>query len=85
MADPKKPGYRTTEFWLGLAATLLTALYAGGAIPTTGKVATVAAIAATALVALGYTVTRANVKAANAGTGKPDALASSAATVVVKE
>lgn len=55
---PVKPGYLTTEFWLKVVALVLTALYASGAIPTSGTAATVAAIAATILGALGYTVAR---------------------------
>lgn len=61
---PTKPGYKTTEFWLKCAALLLTALFASGAIPTSGTAATIAAIAATMLGALGYTVSRSLVKAA---------------------
>jgi hypothetical protein len=57
---PAKPGYLTTEFWLKVAAFVMTALYASGVIPTTGTVAT---IAATMLGALGYTVSRTFVKA----------------------
>jgi hypothetical protein len=58
-----KPGYKTTEFWLKLVALLLTALYASGIIPTGGPAAQVAAIAATILGAVGYTVGRSLVKA----------------------
>lgn len=61
---PVKPGYLTTEFWLKVAATALTALFASGAIPTTGTAATVTAIIATMLGALGYTVSRTMAKAA---------------------
>jgi hypothetical protein len=53
-----KPGYTTSEFWLHLAALLLTAFYAAGVIPTSGSVAQVAAIAATLLGAVGYSVAR---------------------------
>jgi len=60
------PGYRTTEFWLKLAAFVLTALFASGTIPTSGPTAQLAAIAATMLGALGYTVGRSLVKAASA-------------------
>jgi hypothetical protein len=63
-SPPAKPGYLTTEFWLKVAAFALTALYASGVIPTTGAVATIAAIAATMLGALGYTVSRTFVKTA---------------------
>lgn len=57
-AAPPKPGYLTTEFWLKVAAIALTALFASGVIPTSGPAAQVAAIAATMLGALGYTVSR---------------------------
>jgi hypothetical protein len=61
-APPPKPGYKTTEFWLKIAAFALTALFASGVIPTSGPVAQVAAITATMLGALGYTVSRTLVK-----------------------
>lgn len=57
-----RPGYRTTEFWLKLAALLLTALYASGAM-TNDKVLAIAGIVGTILGALGYTVSRTMVKA----------------------
>jgi hypothetical protein len=57
------PGWKTSEFWMKLAALLLTALYASGVIPTSGVGAQVAAIAATILGAVGYTVGRSLVKA----------------------
>jgi hypothetical protein len=63
---PVKPGYQTTEFWLKCAALVLTALFASGIIPTSGTVATVAAIAATMLGALGYTVSRTMLKSGGA-------------------
>lgn len=53
-----KPGYKTSEFWLKLMAVILTALYASGIIPTAGTAATIAAIVATVLTSLGYTVAR---------------------------
>lgn len=61
-ADPITPGYRTTEFWLKLAAMLLTALFASG-VMTNNTVLAVAGIAATILGALGYTVARTMLKA----------------------
>ena len=57
-----KPGWQTTEFWLKVAAILLTALFASGVIPTSGMAAQITAIAATILGALGYTVSRTMVK-----------------------
>src|SRR5262245_56465821 len=61
-----KPGYLTTEFWLKLAAILLTALFASGVIPVGGTAERIAAIVATMLGALGYTVSRSMVKTAGA-------------------
>lgn len=63
---PVKPGWQTTEWYLSLAAMLLTALYASGVIPTGGLPATIAAIAATVLTALGYKVSRTLIKTASA-------------------
>jgi hypothetical protein len=60
------PGYKTTEFWLKIAAFVMTALFASGVIPTSGPLATAMAIGATMLGALGYTVGRSLVKAAAA-------------------
>lgn len=60
-----KPGWKTTEFWLALAATALSALYASGAMTNSTALA-IAGIAATVLTALGYKVTRALVKTAGA-------------------
>lgn len=65
-AAPTKPGYLTSEFWLKIAALILTALYASGVIPTSGAAAQVAAIAATILGALGYTVMRTLLKTGGA-------------------
>lgn len=62
-ATSPKPGYKTTEFWLQLAAVVLTALYASGALANgSSAVVKVVAIAATILTALGYTVVRGAVK-----------------------
>lgn len=63
---PPKPGYKTTEFWLSLAATILTALYASGAIKegSDSSVVKAVALAAAALTALGYSVSRGMAKKA---------------------
>jgi hypothetical protein len=60
---PVKPGYLTTEFYLSLAATLLTYLFASGAITSNTELA-IAGMAATVLTALGYKVSRTIVKTA---------------------
>jgi len=54
----KKPGYKTTEFWLTLAAILVGALLASGVLPTDGTWVKVVGMAASILGALGYQVTR---------------------------
>lgn len=57
-----KPGYKTTEFWLSAAASVLGALFASGALSDGSTVAKVAGLAASVLGALGYTVSRGMVK-----------------------
>lgn len=64
--DPPKPGYKTTEFWLSLAAKLLGAAFAAGLIGDGTPLARIAGLAAVVLTSLGYTVNRAMVKAAAA-------------------
>ena len=61
--DSAKPGYKTTEFWLTLAALLLTALYASGAVSDTTNVGKVIALVSGVLGSLGYTVGRSMIKA----------------------
>lgn len=58
------PGMKTSEFWLKIAAYVLSSLIAAGAIPTTGPIAQVALIAGLILGAFGYHVMRAKVKIA---------------------
>jgi|TARA_R100000458_G_C8163027_1_gene166364 hypothetical protein len=53
-----KPGYKTTEFWLAAAATAVGGLMASGAIAEESSLAKILGIAASALVALGYTGAR---------------------------
>lgn len=59
-----KPGYKTTEFWLSSAATLVGLVLASGAIPSDGPWVQVTGLITGILGALGYTVSRGNVKAA---------------------
>ena len=58
-----KPGFRTSEFWLSLAAVLLGALFASGVLADGGTAAKIAGLAASLLGALGYTVSRTQLKA----------------------
>jgi hypothetical protein len=53
-----KPGYKTTEFWLAGAATVVGGLMASGVIAEESSLAKILGIAASALVALGYTGAR---------------------------
>lgn len=61
--QPVKPGYQTTEFWLHLAAVMLSALFASGAL-TNDRVLAIAGLAASVLTALGYGVQRSAIKRA---------------------
>ena len=63
--DTKKPGLNTSEFWLTAACTLCGLLYASGAVAVEGSDATSKAVAliASVLAAMGYSVSRAKVKA----------------------
>jgi hypothetical protein len=62
--NPTKPGWQTTEFWLALAAKLLGALLATGVIGDGTIAMRIAGVAAAVLTSLGYSVSRAVVKAA---------------------
>lgn len=58
-----KKGYKTTEFWLTMAAVVLSAAVASGVIPAEGPWAQIVSTALAALAALGYTGFRAKAKA----------------------
>ena len=59
------PGWRTSEFWLKIAAITLSALFASGLL-TSNTALAIAGMAASILGALGYTVSRTLVKTAGA-------------------
>ena len=62
----EKPGYKTTEFWLSLAAMLVGAIMASGVLQSEGTpdwFVQVVGIGAALLGGLGYTVGRGYVKA----------------------
>ena len=64
--ENRKPGYKSTEFWLTTLCTVCGLLYASGVVTpdgTSGIEKSVAFIAS-ALAALGYSASRGNVKAA---------------------
>lgn len=58
-----KSGYKSTEFWLSVAAVLIGALLASGVLPADSFWLKAAGLAAGALASLGYTVSRGFVKA----------------------
>jgi hypothetical protein len=53
-----KPGYKTTEFWLSVAAMLVGAALASGVFPADSSGDQILGLAATVLASLGYTVSR---------------------------
>lgn len=57
-----KPGWKTTEFWLHLAATVVGAVLASGLLPSSSKMMQACGLAATVLSVLGYSVNRTIVK-----------------------
>ena len=59
----KKPGFRTSEFWLNVAAMVMTAVFSSGAL-TNSTALQIAGIVASILGALGYTVARTQAKKA---------------------
>lgn len=60
-SDPK-PGYKTSEFWLSLAATILGVLMTSGVIATGSIYDHAVGAAVTLLAALGYTYNRTQAK-----------------------
>ncbi len=61
--DPaKKPGFKTTEFWLSSLAMILGVVLASGAIPEGGIAGQVVGGVLSVLASLGYTASRTQVK-----------------------
>lgn len=60
-----KPGYKTTEFWLSLAAVLVGVFLASGIIPESGPWAQVIGVISGVLGAMGYSVSRGIAKSSN--------------------
>lgn len=54
--DPKKPAWKTSEFWLSCAAVAVSALFAAGVFADGSTGAQIVGFVAMALSALGYTV-----------------------------
>ena len=57
-----KSGYKTTEFWLSCGAAVVGGLVAADIIPIDGPWGQVVGLVSAALVALGYTGARLNLK-----------------------
>jgi len=57
-----KPGFKTTEFWLSAAATVVGLAIASGIVPTSGTWPQIVGLVTGVLGALGYTVSRTAVK-----------------------
>jgi hypothetical protein len=71
-----KPGYKTTEFWLSLAATLLGVLLASGAMdnaPADSAWSKIIGGAVAVLASLGYSASRAKVKSTETLSGGAEA------------
>ncbi len=61
--DPaKKPGFKTTEFWLSSIAMVLGVVLASGAIPEGGMAGQIVGGVLSVLASLGYTASRTQVK-----------------------
>jgi len=65
----QKPGWKTSEFWLSLAAALLGAFVASGVLPVEHLAMKIAGVALTALASLGYAASRGHAKNGNGNGG----------------
>ena len=66
-ADKKpeiKPGYKTTEFWISLAAVIIGSVVASGIVPADSVWERIIGLVGSALAALGYTGARLSIKKA---------------------
>ena len=61
-ATKQKPGWKSTEFWLSLAAVICGALIAGDVVTETSTVGKAIGAIVSVLGALGYTASRTAVK-----------------------
>ena len=65
----KKPGYKSTEFYLSLAAIVVGAVASSGILEGSDGLTKVVGLIMAALVALGYTGSRLTLKKLNAANG----------------
>ena len=66
MSTPKKPGYRTSEFWLTLACLIFGMLLASGVVTEGSNAERIVAFGASVLASFGYSFSRGMVKKAEA-------------------
>ena len=62
MQNETKPGYKTTEFWLAVAASVVGFMFAADIFPADSQGEKFLGLAAMVLSSLGYTVSRTMVK-----------------------
>ena len=65
----QKPGWKTSEFWLSLAAAVLGAFVASGVLPSENLMMKIAGMALAALASLGYAASRGRTKNGNGNGG----------------
>ena len=66
-----KPGYKTTEFWLTAAASIVGLVLASGLLQVEGEAFRIVGLGAAVLTSLGYSVSRGQAKAADARASDP--------------
>lgn len=62
MNEEPKSGYKTTEFWMSAAASIVGLLFAAEIFPSESQGEKILGLAAMVLASLGYTVSRTLVK-----------------------
>jgi hypothetical protein len=65
----KKPGYKSTEFYMSMAAVVIGAIASSGILEDDSAMTKVVGLVMTALVALGYTGSRLTIKKLDAANG----------------
>jgi hypothetical protein len=66
-----KPGYKTTEFWLTAAASIVGLVLASGILSVDGEAFRLVGLGAAVLTSLGYSVARAKTKVEEARASDP--------------
>ncbi len=66
-----KPGYKTTEFWLTVAASIVGLVLASGIFPAEGEIVKIVGLAAMVLASLGYSQSRGQAKAGESRASNP--------------